>query len=725
MKLERIESKDDRKLRRLRMEIEQICKSRNIHPKTGSKRHNCRAYILELLDSMKSMEEKDNEVNNLNTCEINPSYSILSEERNDVHAQFIKSTLQFEGNVYDISFKTCNICQQRRLNLNLKDDICSRCEGQKSNYSFSHANKALPSWIRNNTIMYCVPSELKNLTLVEKLLIQRVSPLVPVIHIKNGLVGSRGHVVSFLQDITGICNELPKVPSNISLVKVIRSGTTATGESISSAFTVNRHRVLTALKWLKKYNPLYSDVIIKESNLSWMKHRDTDQLTDILTIECNNENEEAEDGDRGPCEKQVIEPYNQVTDPEDETYGCISSDKTQILHEGDATLAEHIRKTSKNKITPRINWPTREIKPISEYGDTKIFCLAFPWLFPGGIGDIRESRCHELDLSDWAQNLLFYKDGRFAKDKLWSFFTLNFIQRYRNKYQSRWFVKDFVGNIPPTLYSLQEQLNAGVFTFIDKLMYFGKVVPGTTAYWRGKKAELYSWINHHIEKGRGAPNVFMTLSCAEYFWPDLKRLLEEYIQVAESRRVNLHLSTTELTRALNDYTIVVQEFFHLRVQEFLATIGFNVFGIKHYWGRFEFAKSRGQIHLHLLGITDDAAGNNSIYNKMYKLKNNKKRQSKVLAKWARKKFNCTAEINSQSEVPPQNMSPCNVRFRETQDMLTDGEQLCNFCQIHKCNDYCMKKTKDTENVTTKPEKVSNYIDQLIKFNLSRHSKKLI
>jgi hypothetical protein len=60
-----------------------------------------------------------------------------------------------------------------------------------------------------------------------------VSPLIPVIHIKNGTVGSRGRVVSFYQDLSSICNELPKLPSDISIVKVIRSGITGTGENIS------------------------------------------------------------------------------------------------------------------------------------------------------------------------------------------------------------------------------------------------------------------------------------------------------------------------------------------------------------------------------------------------------------------------------------------------------------------------------------------------------------
>jgi hypothetical protein len=118
--------------------------------------------------------------------------------------------------------------------------------------------------------MYSLPYELRNLTITEKLLIQRVSPLVPVIYIKNGMIGSRGHVVSFVQDITGICNELPKLPTEVSIVKVIRSGTTLTGENASNSFTVDRNRVLSALKWLKRYNLLYHVITTKESNLSWV-----------------------------------------------------------------------------------------------------------------------------------------------------------------------------------------------------------------------------------------------------------------------------------------------------------------------------------------------------------------------------------------------------------------------------------------------------------------------
>ncbi len=87
-----------------------------------------------------------------------------------------------------------------------------------------------------------------------------------------------------------------------------------------------------------------------------MNGKRSDIVQDILTIECNDSEEE--DTDKGPCEKQVIEPYNLTTEPEDETYGCISSEKTQIMFEVDSKLAEAIREDSKSKTTPRINWPT-------------------------------------------------------------------------------------------------------------------------------------------------------------------------------------------------------------------------------------------------------------------------------------------------------------------------------------------------------------------------------
>ena len=68
----------------------------------------------------------------------------------------------------------------------------------------------------------------------------------------------------------------------------------------------------------------------------------------------------------------------------------------------------------------------------------------------------------------------------------------------------------------------------------------------------------------------------MTLSCAEYFWPDMIHLLEERIWIAHGRNVDhagikVHRDGSPIDlcndrkaciKAVNDYSIVVQEFLY-------------------------------------------------------------------------------------------------------------------------------------------------------------------
>lgn len=70
----------------------------------------------------------------------------------------------------------------------------------------------------------------------------------------------------------------------------------------------------------------------------------------------------------------------------------------------------------------------------------------------------------------------------------------------------------------------------------------------------------------------------------------------------------------------------------------------DAYGIKYYWGRFEFANCRGQIHLHLLGITKNTTDkDDGIHTNDASGKETKKKKAKVLAKWARSNFDVNAE----------------------------------------------------------------------------------
>ena len=66
----------------------------------------------------------------------------------------------------------------------------------------------------------------------------------------------------------------------------------------------------------------------------------------------------------------------------------------------------------------------------------------------------------------------------------------------------------------------------------------------------------------------------------------------------------------------------------------------KMFGIKHYWIRYEFTKGRGQIHAHLLAITKDSNKNNEV---LHAMQDNNEKKLKWLSDWCKEKFDMTAE----------------------------------------------------------------------------------
>ena len=215
--------------------------------------------------------------------------------KKNLDKNYCQQLFQFEETMFNIHPKHCTICHQRKLNMVVKEGICSRCKGEHFINKFTHNNKALPVWIDSETeqVHYEAPKELKDLSIAEKLLIQKVSPLVPVIHIKNGVMACRGHCVSFFQDISTICKIFPRLPAEVTMVKVIRTSTTKGGDIVDRAFTVNKMKVISALTWLKKHNHLYNDIEIKKERLGWMKGKPECSLEDVITIE----SQDIEDGD--------------------------------------------------------------------------------------------------------------------------------------------------------------------------------------------------------------------------------------------------------------------------------------------------------------------------------------------------------------------------------------------------------------------------------------------
>jgi hypothetical protein len=217
--------------------------------------------------------------------------------KKNLDKNYCQQLFKFEETMFNIHPKHCTICHQRRLNMVVKTGMCGRCKGEHFMNKFTHDNNALPVWVDSETqqVHYEAPKELKDLSIAEKLLIQKVSPLVPVIHIKNGVMACRGHCCSFFQDISTVCKVFPRLPAEVTMVKVIRTSTTRGGDIVDRAFTVNKMKVLSALIWLKKHNHLYGDIEIKKERLNWMKGKTECSLEDVITIESEDIEEEEKD----------------------------------------------------------------------------------------------------------------------------------------------------------------------------------------------------------------------------------------------------------------------------------------------------------------------------------------------------------------------------------------------------------------------------------------------
>jgi hypothetical protein len=145
------------------------------------------------------------------------------------------------------------------------------------------------------------------------------------------------------------------------MVKVVRTGVTKDGENVQNVFTVNRSRILNALKWLKLHNPLYKDIIVNESNLNWMMKSQSDTINHVIRIENNNDIDE--DKDEGPSHRQVLQPQDELLHPENEYYGCISEDKTQVIFDGDRELTRLIDEKIQDRNIQKLHWPPRDINP--------------------------------------------------------------------------------------------------------------------------------------------------------------------------------------------------------------------------------------------------------------------------------------------------------------------------------------------------------------------------
>jgi hypothetical protein len=598
--------------------------------------------------------------------------------------------VDFEEQLKQIRHYKCEVCHSVSMSLQYKIEsgrvfceVCASSEKRKSASTLSY----LPIWYDDDgNAQYELPLELQDLREGEKLLLQMISPYVPLQHMQYGSYGSKGHSCSFEQAINEVCTNLPRTPEDVNLVRVIKHFKKKNGEMGSIAFIIRKSKVLAALRWLKKYNHVYKDIKICESNLDWMGDNEELELPSHITYVDDEDVVETEDNQ---------ERENLNVSGTEKCYGMLGNPPNHGLpSEKDQDVTDTLNQAVKEsrKVGATMSFPFVSQKPVDEFDACeRVFCKAFPWLFPGGRGDFNSYREEKITVDDWVQNLVYYHDGRFAKDKQWAFFALNYASRKKNQNSGGYFVDGFFDG-PKTLDELQDEIRKGDTSWVNRITYYSHRVKGTAAYWRSKRDELYSWINYHVEQGHGAPSLFMTFSCAEYYWPDIIRLIRDRYEAA-GLEVPSNLESKSHATIVNDFTLIVQEYFQIRMDLWLKTVGKKLFHIENYWLRYEFAPGRGQIHAHMVAITNDQAE----MREYYSLSGDKEAQAKYLGDYVERKYKLTAMFPDCGTGYKRTKEdhPSYEYFSDVDNRVLDEMKCQTYLQLHNCTNYCLRKRKYT------------------------------
>jgi len=401
----------------------------------------------------------------------------------------------------------------------------------------------------NNMDPMSVPEELSEISDAEQMLIARLAPTVHVHILKPGGIASRGHCIAFPQAVQEPATILPRLPAEVDIISVRRQGKDDTHKD----FRVRRHRVEGALRWLKDNNPAYADIVIDEARLQNLPA--DGELPNLRTVEFSETAKHMDD--QGPAPQQLDAGETDGCDDSTVSGVIIPEQGVNVQAQVEAAINEVVSEpqeaetdgVQQGREQPVIPWPSTDTTPASEFTTPYFFTMAFPCLFPYAEGDFHINRpitCPTLH--DWAEHLLWYQDGRFSRHKVWKFAVHNMIMRKRALEQSRYFVDQQLGDSQLTVADLQERLARGDTSFTNKLLYFGANLRGTAQYWHQRRRELRALVEFMVNETKGLPSFFMTGSCAEFYFPPLRRLLEQYILQTTGKDVNLAEDSNPATR---------------------------------------------------------------------------------------------------------------------------------------------------------------------------------
>ena len=459
-----------------------------------------------------------------------------------------------------------------------------------------------------------VPACLQHLSFAEKLMVSRMYHNKFIVRVGCGQVKLKGNVILFTKPMQKVYAVLPPPKDELQevLAVVFFGPTQPTADDYKRIPLLVRHKkVLDALSWLKLNHQGYQDLSISLENLS--QYREDEPPVVVEWRWSAN----------GTLQPEGLSKHSQ-DDKEEE--GVMEGKCPFIVHglTGDrlaGKTAEQLKGLAFNHMENKgfALGIGHAAEPESIFNNPELYTLAFPWLFPHGLGGVKNDK--QLHVSEAARlkHLLMFHDKRFQLDPTFILMAFNHQQIKSSTLGGHLLAKH---SSFPQIVERLEQIDIDVmknlterikedgfahpendeeaqcYRLLNDLDFVGSKVSGSVTQKRYMRNEIWSMISY-----LGAPSWFITFSPVDVKHP----LSIYYASTDEAFEPDLSLFPSD--KAYNlicENPVAGARFFNFIVKAFIKhVLGMDtdhdgLFGkTSGYYGTVE-QQGRLTLHLHSL-----------------------------------------------------------------------------------------------------------------------------
>ena len=240
---------------------------------------------------------------------------------------------------------------------------------------------------------------------------------------------------------------------------------------------------------------------------------------------------------------------------------------------------------------------------------------AFPELFPLGVGGYISTKLEEDDncsmgFAMYVKHRLLSANPKFRENTSYILFLLLVKELVQLNQCKQTYLRQATKLPNLTKESILHSHKHDIARFNRSYDVF-KNIRGTVMYYESSKKNVMALLRQ-----KGAPTLFLTMSCAEYAWKDLLKEVVEYVERRQVTEAYLEsLTIQQKNKMISENVVLTTLHFQKRIEKELKLMTHAKFfnnkcdlSVKSYYYRVEF-QQRGAPHIHCLLWLEDKDGN--------------------------------------------------------------------------------------------------------------------